>query len=107
MSSKLNRKFADMVWRIDSHAYEVRSLPNGAISPEFNRREDAERWLSENLERLGLDRVKRGPRACMTCGHGFESEGIHNRMCGACRLRASHDQDAPFSFGAIHGRKRA
>jgi hypothetical protein len=44
---------------------------------------------------------------CLRCGHGFESEGIHNRMCAPCRLQATADSDAPFSFGAIHGRKRS
>ncbi len=24
-------------------------------------------------------------RKCMCCGHGFESQGIHNRLCDNCR----------------------
>jgi hypothetical protein len=52
-------------------------------------------------------KAKRGPRACLRCRHAFESEGIHNRMCAPCRLQATADSDAPFSFGAIHGRKRS
>lgn len=85
MGMILDRRFAEMVWRIDSHTYEVRGLPNGAISPEFRFRSDAEKWLADNLDSLGLIRAKRGPRACMHCRSEFESEGIHNRLCNDCR----------------------
>ena len=50
---------------------------------------------------------KRRVRPCLRCGAGFQSEGIHNRMCNRCRNCASNDEASPFSFGAIHGRKRA
>ena len=30
-------------------------------------------------------RARRVTRPCMCCGQPFESEGIHNRMCGGCR----------------------
>jgi hypothetical protein len=103
----LDRKFAAMVRRLSSSEFEIVGLPNGQISPPFQYRDEAEAWLAAQVPKLELDRSKRGPRACICCGHGFESEGIHNRMCGSCRLRASQDQDAPFSFGAIHGRKRS
>jgi hypothetical protein len=102
----LDRKFAKMVRRLNSSEFEIVGLPNGQISPRFRWRDEAEIWLDNEVPKLGLDRSKRGPRACLCCGHGFESEGIHNRMCGSCRLLASQDQDVPFSFGAIHGRKR-
>lgn len=50
---------------------------------------------------------KRVNRPCLCCGTVFPSEGNHNRMCNPCRNRASNDEATPFSFGAIHGRKRA
>jgi hypothetical protein len=103
----LERKFASMVRRLSSSEFEVVGLPNGQASPPFRWRDEAEAWLEKQIPKLGLDQSKRGLRACLCCGLGFESEGIHNRMCGRCRLRASQDQDAPFSFGAVHGRKRA
>ena len=57
---------------------------------------------------LKADQAKRRKvRPCLSCGHEFQSEGIHNRMCNSCRNRASNDEATPFSFGAIHGRKRA
>lgn len=76
------------------------------LTPYFQRRSTAEAELIK-IQASADKKAKRGPRACLSCGKGFESEGIHNRMCSACRLAASHDQDTPFSFGAIHGRKRA
>lgn len=92
MGMILDRKFAEMVWRIDSHTYEVRGLPNGEISPEFKFRSDAEKWLAENLDSLGLTRAKRGLRACLCCRSEFESEGIHNRLCNRCRCAPSAEQ---------------
>lgn len=50
---------------------------------------------------------KRASRPCLCCGATFASEGVHNRMCNTCRNRPSNDLASPFSFGAIHGRKRA
>ena len=85
MGMILDRKFAEMVWRIDSHTFEVRGLPNGETSPEFRFRSDAEKWLATNLDGLGLTRSKRGPRNCMSCRTEFDSEGIHNRLCNDCR----------------------
>ena len=49
----------------------------------------------------------RKQRPCMCCGETFASEGVHNRRCNPCRSRASNDDVIQFSFGAIHGRKRA
>ena len=34
-------------------------------------------------------------RACMCCGKAFQSEGAHNRLCGACRNRSSSPYDTP------------
>ena len=46
--------------------------------------------LQDRLDRLQAEhdaRMKRGPRPCMACGDTFKSEGIHNRLCDACRQR--------------------
>lgn len=57
----------------------------------------------ERAERLNAG-AKRGPRACLCCGKGFESEGIHNRLCALCRTR--DDALVPYGYaGAGDGRK--
>ena len=33
--------------------------------------------------------AKRSFRACMSCRRPFESEGIHNRLCGQCKRRGT------------------
>ena len=76
------------------------------LTAYFTRQSVAESELIR-LQAEDDKKAKRGPRACLGCGKGFESEGIHNRMCQPCRLRASQEQDVPFSFGVVSGRKRA
>lgn len=44
------------------------------------------------------------PRPCMCCRQTFESEGIHNRLCGNCRGK-NVGPDAAFHHGASGGRK--
>ncbi len=88
------------------HRGEFQVLGIEALSPTFVTRAEAEAWLQAHLAKAS--KAKRPqPRSCMCCGKGFESEGFHNRLCQPCRLRANQDQDVPFSFGAVHGRKRA
>lgn len=48
-------------------------------------------------------RRKRGPRHCLCCGHIFQSEGIHNRMCDDCR----HRDVAPDLTKVAPSRRRA
>lgn len=38
----------------------------------------------DQIERL-LRRQRLTPRACLTCGTAFASEGRHNRLCSTCR----------------------
>ena len=45
-------------------------------------------------------RERRGPRPCITCGQEFNSEGIGNRMCGACR---SSGVDYLGAYGIVGG----
>lgn len=92
------------VERIGHNEFQVLGIE--ALSPTFFTREDGENWLRKVLEKV--PKAKRPQvRACLCCGSGFESDGFHNRMCNRCRLNASQATDAPFSFGAIHGRKRS
>ncbi|MCU9850383.1 hypothetical protein OEZ60_20570 [Defluviimonas sp. WL0024] len=58
-----------------------------AVSRPFTTAFDAE-TLADNLNREAEREAKfgrRGIRACMSCDKPFESEGIHNRICGYCR----------------------
>lgn len=83
----LDKQTAAMVTRISSNEFEIVGLPNGRQSPSFRWRDEAERWLAQNLDRVGLTTAKRGARPCLCCGRVFDSEGIHNRLCNPCRLR--------------------
>jgi hypothetical protein len=91
---------------IRGQGYAVFDLAGKRLSEPTPFRPVAERQRS-TLQAEADRKAKRGPRACLRCGHGFESEGIHNRMCTPCRAGATADSAAPFSFGAIHGRKRS
>ena len=71
---------------------EGRSAEVGiAFKAEAERRRDA-------LQRLADQAAKRGPRACMCCGNGFPSDGVHNRLCDGCRRR--NDASLPAGFPA-------
>ncbi len=76
------------------------------MSPLFDTRGEAEGWLEGELAKMPAY-LRPQMRACMRCSKGFESDGPHNRMCDECRAAASADTPVTFSFGAIHGRKRA
>lgn len=91
----------ERICRKEFHAMGIADL-----SPVFASREEGAAWLAIYLRRVPPANQPK-ERACLCCGKGFESEGFHNRMCGGCRVSASNDETAPFSFGAIHGRKRA
>lgn len=66
--------------------------------------EDVAVARAAQLNREADEKARRGPRACICCGKGFESEGIHNRMCGPCRGR--NDALGAYGYaGAADGRK--
>ena len=44
--------------------------------------------LRDRLQIEADRKARRGPRTCMCCGATFDSEGIHNRLCGHCRGRS-------------------
>lgn len=81
--------------------------PHGERVSIFYRGEDQAQAECDAKQRQADAKAKRGARPCLCCGATFTSQGIHNRMCNPCRHRASNDEASPFSFGAIHGRKRA
>jgi hypothetical protein len=68
--------------------YEVLGL--AFASPLFNTRREAEAWMAKQVARLPANRQAK-QRTCLTCGSAFQSEGAHNRMCGACRASARDD----------------
>ncbi|MDT8856462.1 hypothetical protein RNZ50_15820 [Paracoccaceae bacterium Fryx2] len=71
--------------------------PDGQrVGAPSDTRPQAER-LRDEAQRAADAKAKRGPRACLCCGRVFESEGIHNRMCGPCRNRDTGDVPARLS----------
>lgn len=56
------------------------------VSPIFYSRAEAEKYLRAELAKLPASRRPQ-ERACMCCGKAFQSEGIHNRLCGYCRAK--------------------
>lgn len=83
------------------------AAPGGARASCFHNTIDAAVTACEAAQEAHDAANKRRVRPCLCCRQPFASEGIHNRMCTPCRARASNDDPVPFSFGAIHGRKRA
>jgi hypothetical protein len=81
--------------------------PDGRRVSGFYHSEDVALNMCATIQADADAASKRKRRPCMCCGAEFMSEGIHNRMCDGCRRRASNDEAVPFSFGAVHGRKRA
>lgn len=73
-----------MIRCLGSFDYHVAGLPRGFDDPVFKDRKQAEDWLTDRLPELSK-RLKRGPRACLTCKKTFISEGHHNRRCDTCR----------------------
>lgn len=81
--------------------------PNGNWAANYYTQESHALTARDGAQKAWDAKHKRKQRPCLRCGTDFMSEGIHNRMCNRCRNCASNDESAPFSFGAIHGRKRA
>lgn len=81
--------------------------PRGAVCSAPTSKDGAERL--RDARQAEADRnTKRGPRACMCCGHVFDSEGIHNRMCPPCRHRGSYEgMSNPYSMGSMTGRRKS
>lgn len=62
--------------------------PDGRICAAITPFRPQAEQLRDRLQREADARAKRGPRACLGCGATFQSEGIHHRLCKACRGRS-------------------
>lgn len=81
--------------------------PQGAVCSKPTSKDGAER-LRDAKQTEADRKAKRGPRACLRCGHEFMSEGIHNRMCTPCRGASSAEgMSNPYSMGAMTGRRKS
>ena len=74
-----------------SEGYAVFDREGRRIGDTFRFRGDAIRKRDE-LQREADLKAKRGPRACLSCGTVFDSEGIHNRLCPICRRKDAGEQ---------------
>lgn len=70
------------VRRLHHLSFEVVGFPD--VSPIFQTRREAERWLAKKIESLP-ERLRPRVRSCRCCGTDFRSDGPHNRLCNACR----------------------
>ncbi len=54
--------------------------------------EDPRRSASEITGREGERTAcsEHQPRACLMCGHSFDSEGVHNRICRRCKASQTY-----------------
>lgn len=85
-----------MAARLRGSRFTVLSLASGYVvcDPDGNVVSDPVRFrpqadrLRDEKQRAADAKAKRGPRPCMKCERDFESEGIHNRLCGPCRQSA-------------------
>ena len=65
--------------------------PDGApLDQKFTCKSAAETRCT-SMQQEADAAAKRVARPCMCCGRVFESEGIHNRLCGFCRSRDTTD----------------
>ena len=69
-------------------AFVVVNAEGNRVGPRWANELAAERER-KRMQAAYDRRVKRGMRACLSCGAEFWSEGIHNRLCGACNGRAN------------------
>lgn len=64
------------------------------------RDKPAPRDRGKELASWSKPKAETKPRACITCGTVFKSQGAHHRMCGGCRHNV-HDADPNFAGGVI------
>lgn len=67
--------------------YFVCDPDDNIVSDPFTFKLQADQCRIEK-QRAADAKAKRGPRPCMRCDREFDSEGIHNRLCGLCRHAA-------------------
>lgn len=68
--------------------WRITDPQGGLVGREYACRTNAES-ACHRLQLQADRKHKRGPRACLCCARTFDSEGIHNRMCPACRQRTA------------------
>ena len=77
------------VYQVEYRPHPVRGYfvvdPEGRVASGAYGNRDLAAARAYSLQRQADAAARRGPRACLCCGSVFESEGIHNRMCGPCR----------------------
>ncbi len=86
-------------WTVEprsSGVFNVRA-PDGSIYGTYENRTMAE-GVRGTLQRRDDLAARKTTRPCMCCQKPFESEGIHNRMCGSCRPRSADEE------GSLQGR---
>ena len=79
--------------------FKVRYVPGqgyGVFGPDEVQTGTWHRTNDDALTACGARNAaaKRVARPCMCCRQPFASEGIHNRMCGKCRLGSAGEQPA-------------
>ena len=75
------RKFA-----VSRHAkgWAVYDDAGSRVSEVYNDPNNA-RTVRDRMQRQADRQALKTTRPCLCCGTRFESEGIHNRLCGHCR----------------------
>jgi hypothetical protein len=58
--------------------------PDGSIYGEYATLSEAAATVGRR-QKEDDERARKMVRPCLCCGHKFQSEGIHNRMCDRCR----------------------
>ena len=79
-----------------SHRYALKQIlggyvvtdPDGGHASRLIRFRPEADQLRAKLQRKADAKAKRGPRSCLCCGKSFDSDGIHNRLCGSCRSQS-------------------
>lgn len=92
-------------WRVvakGADLFEVRQ-PDGEIFGTYASLSQAAAIVGIRQKAADLA-ARKATRPCMCCGKPFESEGIHNRLCGYCRHQGG-DLD-PHAIAPRSGRPR-
>ena len=74
------------VARVSGRGWLVFNSSGAEVSGPWRTRDEALASCEAHQRATNLA-AKRMTRPCMCCGQPFDSEGIHNRMCNACRHR--------------------
>lgn len=99
---KVNARYT--IHRLGQNGYVVLDPLGRRAGEPVRFWQDAAKQAQE-LQREADRRRKAGPRPCMCCGHSFESEGVHHRLCGTCRHADTSDN--PYAYALPRGRKSA